>query len=201
MNKKCKACGVEKPATKDFFRIEPKCKDGFRSPCLSCIKIAKKDYRNSEKGRVKISEYREEWNNENPDYFKRWRASNPKYAKEWSEKNPGKAYENFKRWLFERLTDEDRAAYRRQHAHRKRARRLNAKGRFGRADVKRILSGQKMRCWWCDCKLEKYHLDHRIPLSRGGTNDPSNLVASCPPCNQKKSSKMPWEMRSNPRLL
>ena len=30
--------------------------------------------------------------------------------------------------------------------------------------------------------------DHVVPKSRGGPDDPSNLVASCTPCNESKNS-------------
>jgi|GEM_PF-2402108 len=34
------------------------------------------------------------------------------------------------------------------------------------------------------------HLDHRIPISRGGTNDLSNLQTLCEDCNQGKSNRL-----------
>ncbi len=39
----------------------------------------------------------------------------------------------------------------------------------------------------------KYHVDHRIPLSRNGDNNPGNLCLTHPYCNQSKKDKMPWE--------
>ena len=33
-------------------------------------------------------------------------------------------------------------------------------------------------------------VDHVTPSSRGGSNDPSNLVVSCGPCNWSKGDKM-----------
>ncbi|MGS0941543.1 HNH endonuclease [Pseudomonas luteola] len=39
-----------------------------------------------------------------------------------------------------------------------------------------------------------------MPIARGGTNDPENLVISCPDCNRSKGKRMPWEM-DNPRLF
>jgi len=34
------------------------------------------------------------------------------------------------------------------------------------------------------------HLDHIHPVSKGGTNDPDNLVTSCEACNQGKSARL-----------
>jgi len=35
------------------------------------------------------------------------------------------------------------------------------------------------------------HVDHVIPKSKGGTNDPENLVAACAECNYSKGAKHP----------
>lgn len=56
---------------------------------------------------------------------------------------------------------------------------------------KKQLELQAGRCWWCGKRLRKYHIDHRVPLAHGGTNDPANLVLACSNCNQRKRSKMP----------
>lgn len=37
--------------------------------------------------------------------------------------------------------------------------------------------------------------DHVVPLSRGGTNDESNLVCACLPCNSSKSDRFLEEWR------
>ncbi|MEN9791425.1 MAG: hypothetical protein RLZZ63_1083 [Gemmatimonadota bacterium] len=51
------------------------------------------------------------------------------------------------------------------------------------------------RCVYCGTGLGLEHatLDHVIPLSRGGTHHPGNLVAACQPCNQLKGSLLPHE--------
>lgn len=36
-----------------------------------------------------------------------------------------------------------------------------------------------------------YHIDHWHPVSRGGSDLPSNIVLLCPPCNLSKSDKLP----------
>lgn len=34
------------------------------------------------------------------------------------------------------------------------------------------------------------HVDHVVPLSRGGTNDPENLTSACSACNMEKSDRL-----------
>ena len=59
---------------------------------------------------------------------------------------------------------------------------------FTTQDVEAHLKMQKGKCWWCGKKLKgKYHVDHRIPLSRGGDNSARNICISCPSCNTSKN--------------
>jgi len=72
-------------------------------------------------------------------------------------------------------------------------------------DVKRQYDRQKGKCYYCGKKLgtgkNAYHVDHIIPLSRGGSNDISNLVIACPQCNVSKQDKLLHEWLEGGRLL
>lgn len=60
--------------------------------------------------------------------------------------------------------------------------------------AKQMLESQAGRCWWCGASLNgKYHVDHRVPYSRGGSNELSNLCVTCPSCNCRKADKLPQE--------
>lgn len=53
-------------------------------------------------------------------------------------------------------------------------------------------------CIYCGAPAE--HIDHCIPLSRGGEHNLENLVPSCAPCNMSKGSKLPgieWKGRKS----
>jgi 5-methylcytosine-specific restriction endonuclease McrA len=79
--------------------------------------------------------------------------------------------------------------------------RLRGKSGFvSAAFIRKLEQGQRGRCWWCQKKSDRWHVDHRIPIKHGGEHTAGNLVLACPPCNLRKSAKMPWEMNS-PRLL
>lgn len=83
---------------------------------------------------------------------------------------------------------------------RKRGKKYKTKGDSHTLDLMLMRKQQGNRCWWCGCELEEdCHVDHRVPISRGGTNDIGNLCLACPPCNLKKHDKLPHEF--NGRLL
>ena len=63
-----------------------------------------------------------------------------------------------------------------------------------------IYTQQKGLCWWCSKFVGlSFEIDHRVPLTKGGTNDPGNIVVSCHECNKGKKDKNAWEF--NGRLL
>jgi len=72
-----------------------------------------------------------------------------------------------------------------------RARKRGADGQHSSADVIRLLSAQRWKCAACKAELIKYHVDHVVPLARGGSNGPDNLQILCPSCNCSKSDKDP----------
>ena len=45
-------------------------------------------------------------------------------------------------------------------------------------------------CHYCGDYVDDGHLDHVIPLSRGGDDSPDNLVWSCSSCNLSKGAKL-----------
>lgn len=82
---------------------------------------------------------------------------------------------------------------------KQRAERLEISGEFTPLDVNAAFRKQNGCCLYCGAKIKwretQWEIDHFIPVSRGGTNDPSNIVVACMPCNRSKHDKMPWEWR------
>lgn len=67
--------------------------------------------------------------------------------------------------------------------HRQRA----AGGMPDRFDIGRMICEQDARCTYCGTMLGgKYHIDHKKPVSRGGTNHLKNLQLLCATCNLRK---------------
>jgi 5-methylcytosine-specific restriction endonuclease McrA len=55
----------------------------------------------------------------------------------------------------------------------------------------RILLRDGAECFWCGMDADT--VDHVIPVAKGGTDDPENLVAACRKCNFAKQDKLPDE--------
>jgi 5-methylcytosine-specific restriction endonuclease McrA len=72
----------------------------------------------------------------------------------------------------------------------RRASKAGAEGRLTFQDWLSILSKQKFLCNICKIKTP-LTIDHIIPLSKGGSNWPTNIQALCNPCNGRKGDDIP----------
>lgn len=77
---------------------------------------------------------------------------------------------------------------------RRRARLANAAGTFTQEQWQARYDYYGGRCAYCRCELaiNEAHIDHVIPVSKGGANWPSNLVPACESCNKSKQTKL-WK--------
>lgn len=69
---------------------------------------------------------------------------------------------------------------------------------LGWEDLKRaIFRRDKYTCQYCGHRgnVLTLHVDHVVPTSRGGTDNPSNLVTACWSCNLEKGTRTGWEYR------
>lgn len=80
---------------------------------------------------------------------------------------------------------------------KRRAKLKEIPGSYTKNDLLIIFQKQEGACLYCDANVgrrgKRWHADHFIPLSRGGTNYPENIVIACADCNLSKHAKMPWE--------
>lgn len=99
-------------------------------------------------------------------------------------------------WLS--LTPEQKSRVNFTRNKNRRARVKGAEGSFTWDQYHDILVDQGFMCFYCwaDISDGNDHADHYIPLSRGGTNWPNNIVAACAKCNQEKSDKTVEEFLS-----
>lgn len=164
----CRACNEVKPATAEFFPVRKDAAYGLARICRPCLAIQTTAKRAtlSPEAKARVS-------------------ARPSSQRDWQRARKARWIAgNKQRYL----------ATARVCTQRRRARRVAAPGNHTAADIAAQYTSQRGMCWWCGAKLEGvYQVDHLVPLSRGGGNDPSNLVCACASCNQSKSNKLPHE--------
>ena len=66
----------------------------------------------------------------------------------------------------------------------------------------RVFDKTDGNCAYCGIQLVRngnWHVDHVVPISRGGKDEIENLVAACHKCNTKKSDKPLIEFKPEPK--
>ncbi len=160
---------------KDRPKLRQRDKERYwRNPKKAVDKVKAHYRRNAEKLRAKRRSHWEKLRTDVIAYAEILRLGRER-VKQWVIDNPDKA-----------------AALRRVGAGKRRNRIKNIEGDFTRVDIDNLFKGQKGKCVYCNCKLGiKYHVDHIVAVSRGGTNDKSNLQLLCRPCNLQKGARDP----------
>lgn len=156
-------------------------------------------------------------------YYAKHRKRRIREARQWYIKNDARAKETRRKYVKknkEKLAllrrkwrvkhkEQDRATDRRrrqrdpleykikqQRSHAKRSRSIP--GSFSINDVKEHIKYQNGRCYYCWKKLSKsFHIDHLVPVGRGGSNRAENIRPTCATCNVSKhtSSVMDFCLR------
>jgi len=207
------------PSTPEYFYSDSRLSSGFTSACKACRQAKDKHYNATHKqekseynhqyrtqnrerllaanktseGRAKNAARQREYRAQHPDLWNQYKEHHREeilqQQSEYRKANRQVIVERSTRW---RLNNREKhnAIARNRHA-----RKRNAPGKHTSADIQIQYRSQSGRCWWCGKSLNPldYHVDHRIPLSRGGSNAPENLCVSCPTCNMSKSDKLPHE--------
>lgn len=110
------------------------------------------------------------------EYDRKWKANNPDKVKMW-----GDAYRAENQELIKVV----------KHNYKVRRRAQEAQGKISTNLISMLKGVQANKCFYCDTELKDYHLDHIIPLSKGGEHKDYNIVLACPTCNMIKSNKDP----------
>jgi 5-methylcytosine-specific restriction endonuclease McrA len=134
----------------------------------------------------------------------RWYAANLERAREYSTENREKLREASARWYVE---NRERAAERGAHWRAENPEKSHEKGVKRRALRAGAVIGDPamlreffrwarttlvIPCWWCGSVTvsgRKRHIDHAIPLSRGGKHSIGNLYVVCESCNLIKGGR------------
>lgn len=215
--KVCTKCKVFKEYI-NFYKSK-KGKNGYESRCKECSKSELNNYRknNREKVRSKEREYYNKTKKKRLESHKKYREKNKDkiYAvsRKWYSENKDIVSENRKIWYQENkeLMKERRRQWYLQNkdkAYLRVLKRRSLKHSVAFAGVKRkdLLDRDNWTCQICGVRVHdrneggnenrhlwdderKAHLDHVIPISKGGDSTPQNMQVLCRTCNLSKSDK------------
>jgi len=169
--KQCRKCMMGKESF--YFSPDAGKRDGLKSWCRACLRTKRSQISDQERERKK------RWRKNNPQIVRAsdlaWKKNNLEVVRRmrraWVDSDPGRAKT---KWRNDR------------------ARKKKGEGFHTIAETKAIFEKQSGICVYCRTALDdSAHLDHIIPLSRGGSNWPHNLQWLCAPCNLRKGSKEP----------
>ena len=211
--KRCSKCSCTKLATVDFFSRSRTKQYGLQAWCKVCSRLngkrwlrenPERHYENTrsyyEANKERLDAYRKGWREENREHLsklahiryernreqilannKAWKEANAEYYREYCR-------EYGRRWL---KANREKAQIRvRAYFSRKRG----AAGTYTFEDIWEMYEAQDGLCAWCEMPtFGKYHVDHFVPIVKGGDNSVSNLCVTCPTCNMRKHAKTPLQ--------
>lgn len=189
--KRCWKC--KKTLAIELFGSNRSRPDGKNVTCRECVRAISKAR----------SAYHDQWRAKNPEKFnagcRRWAEANKSRSKEIKDASYQKHREKrleskrtyylnnkekYRAW--DKLVDPN---IRRGVKNRRRAR-IEGNG-FVKYNPAEIFARDGHSCIYCDAPA--LHLDHLIPIARGGPDTPDNVAAACARCNKRKGKKTPSE--------
>jgi 5-methylcytosine-specific restriction endonuclease McrA len=188
--KSCLGCGIGKNL--EEFKKDKRATLGVTSRCIDCInRMARESYARDPNKKLEKNAL---WTAQNLQKHREMNRANGFRNKNkrllasrlWYLENKDRHLENGKQWSLN--NPEARLLI----SINRRARKIqNGVFSISSKEVRNLLSAL---CAYCTIKPSA-HLDHVIPISRGGVTSIGNLIGSCALCNQSKGNKTISEWR------
>lgn len=148
---------------------------------------------NSKRARYMVDRERHSWRMKMKKYRDGMRARKRAYDRLYREENRTSIDKRISSW---RENNPERTAFIKK-TYKARRRAIEKKG-DPTAKLFAWEQAQQKVCYWCGVSCaDSYHVDHYIPLSKGGAHTVKNLVIACPQCNLSKSAKDPYEFAAS----
>jgi 5-methylcytosine-specific restriction endonuclease McrA len=177
----CVQCGRDR-ATAHYQALTPSNRED-RNTSSAAWKAANRD---------KVNATARKYDRAHPDAHKKWKAENLDKVNEarraYYQSNAEKEKIACRLWA-EKNPDAVRTKTLNYQARKK-----GAEGNHTAKDIKALYAAQSGACVYCRADLnEGFHVDHIVPLARGGSNWITNLQLTCGYCNRSKGAIDPIE--------
>jgi len=187
-SRRCTTCGETKPFAD--FNKSPTGKHGLASQCKLCRSAWHRKYYQANKDKIIAKSL---------DYARAHKEEIAAWHRVYYVANKEKIKEKSRRWYIEHK--ERSAASRRAYsqtphgravrqASRARRRMLPDMSYITATTMQEVQEASNGICPYCGEPFENGHIDHIIPVSKGGTNDRKNLTYCCAHCNLVKHNKL-----------
>lgn len=181
--KLCRYCNIEKPL--DFFGNDKRANDGKKNKCSSCHNEYMKAYywrhREVMAARVLVHHYknRESANARRKQNRLKNLEKQMQHSRQWQKDNPEAANSIKSNWRMKNRVKLQQLAKHREM--------IIKTGNVPSSYIKEL---RQLPCNYCGQYFEnKMHIDHVVPISKGGQHSIDNLVTACRSCNLSKSNK------------
>ena len=77
---------------------------------------------------------------------------------------------------------------------------MGATGNYTVSEWLALLEYYDQRCGYCG-DGGRMQADHRVPLSRGGSHNITNIIPACGPCNRQKATLTDAEFRQRQTIM
>jgi 5-methylcytosine-specific restriction endonuclease McrA len=201
--KVCCTCREDKELS--CFGKNKNTKDGLSAQCQNCAKNYRETHKKERRGYLSSTPgYRTEYRAKNKDHINKLSRERYKDNPEPFHKQSKKSHEKNRevRLTAQREYYQDNQEYfsiknklykennREAILLKNRKRKMKIIGKnISQKQVKELLSFHSNECFYCHVNVKSginLHLDHMIPLYKGGTHTIENLAPACNTCNLKK---------------